>query len=70
MEAEIGSAAGSIWRYLNDHGEATIAKVRQGTKLSEQLVLMGVGWLAKEDKLQFSRDARTMKVSLRENGAS
>jgi hypothetical protein len=46
MDAEIGDAAGSIWRYLDDHGEMTLSKLRQGTKLSDPLLLMGIGWLA------------------------
>jgi hypothetical protein len=65
MEAEIGNAAGAIWRYLEEHGETTLARLRQGTKLPEPLVLMGVGWLAKESKVHLVRDARTMRVALR-----
>jgi hypothetical protein len=48
MEGEIGDAAGMIWQYLNEHGQTTLGKLRQGTKLSDQLLLMGVGWLARE----------------------
>ena len=66
MEAEIGHAAGEIWRYLNEHGQTSLARLKQGTKLSDQMVLMAVGWLAKEDKLAFVRDARTVKVSLKD----
>jgi hypothetical protein len=66
MQGEIDNAAGSIWRYLNEHGETTLAKLRQGTRLSDQLVSMGVGWLAREDKLSFTKEGRTVKVALRE----
>ena len=34
MEGEIGDAAGMIWQYLNEHGQTTLGKLRQGTKLS------------------------------------
>ena len=43
MPAQIDSAAGTIWRYLNEHGEITFSKLKQGTKLSDQLLLAGVG---------------------------
>jgi hypothetical protein len=43
MEGEIGDAAGMIWQYLNEHGQTTLDRLRQGTKLSDQLLLMGVG---------------------------
>lgn len=65
MEAEIGNAAGIIWRYLDQHGEMPLSKLKQGTKLSDQLLLMAVGWLAKEEKLNFMKEGRTLKLSLK-----
>ena len=66
MEGEIGDAAGMIWQYLNEHGQTTQGELRQGTKLSDQLLLMGVGWLAREGKVSMVQQGRTVKVSLRE----
>ena len=66
MEAEIGGAAGMIWQYLNEHGQTTLGKLRQGTKVSDQLLLMSVGWLAREGKISIVQQGRTAKVSLRE----
>ena len=66
MEMEIGNAAGVIWRYLNEHGETTLTKLKQGTRLSDQLLLMGVGWLAKEAKVSFLGRGRTLKIGLKE----
>ncbi len=66
MEAEIGSAAGIIWRYLDEYGETTLSRLKQGTKLSDQLLLMGIGWLGKEGKLTLLKDRRTLKVGLKE----
>jgi hypothetical protein len=68
MEAEIGDAAGAIWRYLDEHGVTTLSKLRQGTRLPDQLLLLGVGWLAREGKLQLVRAGRTVRVDLRERG--
>jgi hypothetical protein len=35
-------------------------------KVSDQLLLMGVGWLAREGKISIVQQGRTVKVSLRE----
>jgi Winged helix-turn-helix domain (DUF2582) len=64
MQAEIGSAAGTIWRYLNDHGEVTLSKVKPGTKLSDQLLFAGIGWLAREEKVNFTAEGRSIRVCL------
>ena len=65
MEAEIGKAAGISWEYLDQHGETTLSKLKQGTKLSEQILLIALGWLAREGKLNFVQDGRSLKVSLK-----
>jgi hypothetical protein len=66
MEAEIGDGAGMIWQYLNEHGQTTLGRLRQGTKLSDQLPLMGVAWLAREGKVSVVQQGRTVQLSLRE----
>jgi len=67
MQAQIDSAAGTIWRYLNEHGEVALGKLKQGTKLSDQLLFAGIGWLAREDKLNFTTESRSVSVCLREH---
>jgi len=67
MQRKIDSAAGSIWRYLNEHGEITLSKLKQGTKLSDQLLFAGIGWVAREDKLTFTTEGRSVRVCLREH---
>jgi hypothetical protein len=67
MQAGIDSAAGIIWRYLSEHGEITLSKLKQGTKLSDQLLFAGIGWLAREEKLTFTTEGRSVRVSLREH---
>ena len=70
MEAEIGNAAGTIWRYLDQHGETTLAELKQGTRLSDQLLLLGVGWLAREDKLSFEKEGKTITIRMKERQAA
>ena len=54
------------WRYLNEHGELTLSKPKEGTKLSDQLVFAGIGWLTREEKLNFTTKGRSVSVCLRE----
>lgn len=65
MHARVGSAAGVIWRYLHAHGDATIRRLKKETKLSDQVLLMAIGWLAREDKLVLTRAGSTLKISLK-----
>ena len=51
MDMEIDEAAGWIWQYLAEHGEMTLPQLQRVTTLSAYLLHMGVGWLAREDKL-------------------
>lgn len=63
---QIGEAAGAIWRTLDAQGAQTLAKLVKETGLPRDLVMQAVGWLAREEKLDFD-DSRTRKVSLRDS---
>lgn len=66
MEVEIGSAAGAVWQYLHhQHGDTTLTKLKQGTKLPDQIVLMAIGWLAREGKLEMAHEGRALRIALR-----
>ena len=62
--AQIGEAAGVVWRALDTHGSLTLAKLVKETDLPRDLVMQAVGWLARGEKLDFD-DSRTRKVTLR-----
>lgn len=70
MEGEIGGAAGIIWQFLDQHGETALNRLKQGTRLSDQMLLMGLGWLAREGKLALVRQGRTLRIGLRERSAA
>ena len=69
METAIGEAAGRIWQYLAVHREATLRQLQRGTNLPERLVHMGVGWLAREDKLCFVQEHGVVKLALQHQTA-
>jgi len=65
MINEIGLAAGAIWRKLNEEGEMVITRLKRKSGLSISMFYLGLGWLAREDKLNFRREKRTIYVSLK-----
>ncbi len=56
---EIGLAAGKIWQYLDEAGEASPSRLASATGLSAKEVQRAVGWLAREGKLLIETDGRT-----------
>lgn len=48
MITEIGITAGEIWHYLDKHETATLDQLIKGIDQPKELVLMSLGWLARE----------------------
>ena len=65
MLENIGSIAGAIWHYLEDNDEATITKLTREIGENERTVIMGVGWLAREGKLDFEQRKQGIYITLK-----
>jgi len=65
MNEDIGAAAGRIWEALNSKGELTPAQLQKAAEVEEPLLSWAIGWLAREDKLDFVRDKRGLRVRLK-----
>ena len=66
MINEIGETAGEIWTTLSEEGKpVTVSQLKKKTKLPESMLYMGIGWLAREDKLQFSGASGDMEIGLK-----
>ena len=65
IQQEIINAAGKIYNYLSDKGEVTISKMKKDLDLYENFAEMGLGWLSREDKLEYTKNARSVSVKLR-----
>ncbi len=61
----IGSVAGNVWGVLTERGGQTLASLKKSIDAPDDLVLAAVGWLAREDKLEFQTNGRTMTITLR-----
>ena len=62
---EIGTIAGKIWETLNTEGEMTVSKLLKLTDEKRDLVLMALGWLAREDKLEAETRKNAIYYSLK-----
>jgi len=62
---EIGIVAGEIWHYLDQHGEVTLSTLVNGIERPRDLVLMSVGWLAREGHVVVKQEGEDYRVSLR-----
>jgi predicted HTH transcriptional regulator len=65
MSDTIGNAAGTIWKYLDKNGATSVSKITKETGLSRNDVQRAIGWLAKEDNLNFEMEGRTELLSLK-----
>jgi len=61
----IGEAAGEIWRILRDEDNLSISAIVRRVKQPKSVAYMGLGWLAREDKLVFTETKRGMSISLK-----
>jgi hypothetical protein len=63
----IGQAAGAIWKKLHEKGGTgtAFADVKKLTGFTQDEILAGIGWLAREGKLSFKEGAqRRVIISL------
>ena len=59
----IGQTAGEIWKLLKEEGPMSPAAIVRRTKKPQAVVHMGIGWLAREDKLVFTQTKQGMSLS-------
>lgn len=60
----IGDTAGKVWHSLSS-GPQTLAALKKSVDAPGEVVLTALGWLAREGKLSFETNGRSVKVSLR-----
>ena len=65
MQEQIIEKVGVIYSYLSENGEVTTTKMKKDLSLDDNFAAMGLGWLAREDKISFSKRGAHTKVSLR-----
>lgn len=61
----IGVAAGKVWGYLKENGHASPSQIARNTGIPRDLVQRAIGWLAREDKLDFEKGKKGESLQLR-----
>ncbi len=64
MKDKVIEIAGKAWRFLGQHGETSVGQLAKVMKEKDEVVLQAVGWLAREDKINYSIKNRRTFVSL------
>lgn len=65
MITEIGIVAGEIWHFLDKHGEVNLSDLVSGIDKPQDLVLMSLGWLAREGHALLTSDNGSYRIKLR-----
>jgi hypothetical protein len=62
---DIGAVAGEIWQLLSGGEAQSLAAVKKSVKAPADVVAAAIGWLAREDKLEFTLSGKTQKLWLK-----
>ena len=65
MITEIGIAAGDIWHYLDQHKGSTLSQLIRGIDKKRDVVMMSLGWLAREGHVILEEEGQDYKITLR-----
>ena len=65
IQEQIIESAGQIYNYLSNKGEVSINKMKKDLSLNENFAEMGLVWLSREDKLEYTQKAKSVTVKLR-----
>ena len=65
MNEQIGEMAGYVWKQLSQQGPMTVNRLKDSVGVSPDLLHQALGWLAREDKLNFEKNGRSVKIALK-----
>ena len=60
----IGETAGAVWKILGAKGRVALTTLPKLLDQDSMVVQQGVGWLAREHKVEFEKDGRALYVKL------
>ena len=65
IKAQVGELAGEVWQLLASEGPLTLAQLKKKLDAQGELLSYALGWLAREDKIEFVPDKKTWRVQLK-----
>lgn len=60
-----GEIAGKVWNYLNENGATGIKEIVNNTELKKNDILLALGWLFREEKIETEKKGRTIVFFLK-----
>lgn len=67
MKEKVGETAGQIWNLLKKKGEVNMAELPKLLQEKSNVVHQAIGWLARENKIEYRTAATKTFVSLAES---
>ncbi len=64
LKDDIGTNAGVIWQTLSNQGKLSVVKLSDITKIEHDQALLALGWLSRENKIEFSKKEGTLYVAI------
>ena len=61
----IGETAGELWKILNDEKSLSVSALVNRVHQPKSIAYMGIGWLAREDKLAFTETKQGISISIK-----
>lgn len=65
MVTKIGIVAGEIWHYLDEKGKVKLSQLFSDLQADNALILMSLGWLAREGHVVMENGVDDFEVYLR-----
>jgi len=66
LEQSIGLSAGQIYNYLAENeGQSTFTKLKKDLDLKGNFAELGLGWLAREEKIELAKSGNSLKIKLK-----
>jgi predicted transcriptional regulator len=62
---KIGENAGMVWKVLHQKGSQTSSSLKKLTGLDDKNLCLALGWLAREGKINFRSEKRSIMIDLK-----
>jgi Mn-dependent DtxR family transcriptional regulator len=66
MKETVGKTAGRVWELLKKNHEMTLSQLPKALKQKDTVVYQAVGWLAREDKIEYHTKGNKTVLSVKE----
>ncbi len=61
----IGTVSGVVWQFLSENEPITLSRLAREVDAPRDMVMQGVGWLAREGKIEFIEGHRSKLITLK-----